>query len=132
MPTSGWMALTAVATGGALGALVRWRIGLALNPTFEPLPPGTLLVNVAGGWLVGVALAWFAARPELSDAWRLVAITGFLGGLTTFSTFSAEAVALLLQGRLGAMALHVAAHTAGSLAATVLGLWMARGWIGRG
>lgn len=132
MPTSGWTAFAAVAVGGATGALVRWRLGVALNPAFEPLPPGTLIVNVLGGWLVGVALVWFATRPDLSDAWRLVAVTGFLGGLTTFSTFSAEAVALLMQGRLAAMALHVGAHTAGSLAATALGVWMARGWWSRG
>ena len=124
-------AAIAVAVGGALGALVRWWLGSVLNAAYEPLPPGTLLVNVAGGWLIGVGLAWLSARPDVPEAWRLLAITGFLGGLTTFSTFSAEAVALLMQGRLGAMALHVGAHTAGSLAATVLGLWMARGWFAR-
>lgn len=128
---SALLAALAVAVGGAVGALARWRLGAWLNPLNEALPPGTLLVNVAGGWLVGVALAWFAARPDLPEAWRLLAVTGFLGGLTTFSTFSAEAVALLLQGRLGATALHVAAHTAGSLAATVLGWTMARGCFGR-
>jgi CrcB protein len=130
-PAFGWT-VAAVALGGALGTLARWWIGTVLNPTFEPLPPGTLAVNVVGGWLIGVALAWFAARPDLPDAWRLVAVTGFLGGLTTFSTFSAEAVALLLQGRLGAMALHVVAHTAGSLAATLLGFRLARGWFAGG
>lgn len=129
---TGWLAVAAVAIGGAVGALARWWIGLALNPSFEPLPPGTLLVNVVGGWLIGVALAGFAARPDIAAEWRLFAITGVLGGLTTFSTFSAEAVALLLQGRLGAMALHVGAHTAGSFAATALGLWMGRGWFDRG
>ena len=120
----------AVLLGGAVGSLLRWWIGSRLNPLHEALPPGTLLVNVVGGWLIGLALGWFASRHDIPDAWRLLVVTGFLGGLTTFSTFSAEAVALLMQGRLGAMALHVGAHMAGSLAATVLGLWMARSWAG--
>jgi CrcB protein len=128
---TGLVAVAAIALGGALGSLLRWWIGVRLNAMHQALPLGTLLVNVAGGWLVGLAIGWFAARPDLPEAWRLLAITGFLGGLTTFSTFSAEAAALLLQGRLGAVVLHVGAHTAGSLAATLVGLWMAMGWFGR-
>ena len=128
---TGLVAVVAVAIGGASGSLLRWWIGGRLNPMHEALPVGTLLVNVGGGWLVGLAIGWFASRPDLPEAWRLLAITGFLGGLTTFSTFSAEAAALLLQGRLGAMVLHGGAHTAGSLAATLVGLWMAKGWFGR-
>ena len=126
----GFLAIAAIALGGALGSVLRWWVGLRLNPMHATLPLGTLAVNVVGGWLIGLAIGWFAVRPDIPDAWRLLAITGFLGGLTTFSTFSAEAVALLLQGRLGAMALHVGAHTAGSLASTALGVWMARGWFG--
>ena len=115
------ISLCAVASGAALGACIRWGLGLALNGIQPALPLGTLAANLIGGYLVGVAIAWFAQHPELSPAWRLFAITGFLGGLTTFSTFSAEVVALLQQGRVGMALATSGLHLAGSLLATGAG-----------
>lgn len=116
-------AALAVCMGAALGALARWQLGVALNHLHPALPPGTLLANVVGGYLVGVAVAAFALAPGLPPAWRLFVITGFLGGLTTFSTFSAEVVALLQAGRWWAGLTAMGAHLAGSLLATAAGLW---------
>ncbi len=117
------LASVAVGSGAALGALLRWQLGVWLNASFPSLPPGTLLANVLGGYLVGLAVAFFAQQPEWPLAWRLFVITGFLGGLTTFSTFSAEVVHLLQAGRLVAAGLAIGAHLTGSLLATVAGLW---------
>lgn len=123
--------LLAISLGAALGALLRWLLGIGLNGLFPTLPPGTLVANLIGGYLIGVALAVFAQHPELPPQWRLFVVTGFLGGLTTFSTFSAETTALLQAGRLGWAALLIGAHVAGSLAATLVGLasvsWLQRG-----
>jgi CrcB protein len=120
-PPSLLMGAAAVGTGAALGALLRWQLSAWLNPLHDGVPPGTLAANLIGGYLVGVAIAWFAQHPELSPAWRLFAITGFLGGLTTFSTFSAEVVALLQQGRIGMALATSGLHLAGSLLATGAG-----------
>jgi CrcB protein len=120
-PPSLLMGAAAVGTGAALGALLRWQLSAWLNPLHDGVPPGTLAANLIGGYLVGVAIAWFAQHPELSPAWRLFAITGFLGGLTTFSTFSAEVVALLQQGRVGMALAASGLHLAGSLLATWAG-----------
>jgi CrcB protein len=114
--------LFAVAFGAVLGAWLRWALGYWLNPRLAHLPLGTLAANLVGGYLVGVAVAVFAANPALSPFWRLAIITGFLGGLTTFSTFSAESVALLQTQQWGAALLHVLAHLGGSLLATVAGI----------
>lgn len=112
----------AVGCGAALGAWVRWLLGLALNPLFIALPLGTLAANLIGGYLVGVAVGLFHINAQWPLALKLFAITGFLGGLTTFSTFSAEVVERLLAGQLP-LALAVAGlHLAGSLTATWLGL----------
>ena len=112
----------AVGAGAALGAWVRWGLGLALNPLFVALPLGTLVANVIGGYLVGVAVGIFHLNASLPLALKLFVITGFLGGMTTFSTFSAEVVERLLAGQ-PAMAIGLAAiHLAGSLTATWLGL----------
>lgn len=116
------LSIVAIGVGAAFGALLRWALSLGLNATFPTLPPGTLLANLIGGYLIGLAIALFAQMPELSPAWRLFVITGFLGGLTTFSTFSAEVVIALQQGRLAAAAATVAAHVLGSLAMTAVGL----------
>lgn len=114
--------ILAISAGASAGATARWALGLALNRLLEPLPLGTLAANMLGGYLVGVALALFAHLPGLQPEWRLLAVTGFLGGLTTFSTFSAEVVTLLYQGRLGWAMGAIALHLGGSLALTALGL----------
>lgn len=115
-------ALIAIGFGAALGALLRWGLGLGLNHLFPALPLGTLLANLAGGYLVGLAVALFAQWPEVAPTWRLFVITGFLGGLTTFSTFSAEVVHALQAGRTGWAAATVATHVLGSLALTLAGM----------
>ncbi len=116
------LAITAISLGAALGALLRWSLGLGLNHLFPALPPGTLVANLLGGYLVGVAVALFAQLPTLPPEWRLFVITGFLGGLTTFSTFSAEVVNALQQGRTGWAAATVALHVTGSLLLTLAGM----------
>ncbi len=115
------MPVAALCLGACLGALSRWGLALWLNG-LGVLPWGTVAANLAGGWLVGLAVAGFQAMPQLDPAWRLFAITGFLGALTTFSTFSAEVVGMLQDGRL-LLALSTAVlHLAGSLLLTALGL----------
>jgi fluoride exporter len=115
-------AAAAVALGAAIGALARWRLAVWLNPLNETLPPGTLAANLIGGYLVGLILAWLAHHPEMSPAWRLFLVTGLLGGLTTFSTFSAEIMSLLQQGRLAWAFAACLAHLTGSLLATWAGM----------
>ena len=114
--------LLAISVGASLGAISRWLLGLGLNALFPLLPPGTLVANLLGGYLIGVAVAFFAAHPALSPEWRLLVITGFLGGLTTFSTFSAEVVSLVQAQRLGWAMMTIMAHLLGSLAMTALGI----------
>lgn len=115
-------AMLAVASGAALGALLRWVLGLWLNALLPTLPLGTLAANLVGGYLVGVAVVLLAPAAGLPPEWRLFLITGFLGGLTTFSTFSAEVVHALQQGRLGWAAATAATHVLGSLALTFAGI----------
>lgn len=115
-------ALLAIGVGAALGAWLRWGLGLWLNSLLPELPPGTLAANLIGGYLIGLAVAFFMQHPGLSPEWRLFIITGFLGGLTTFSTFSAETVTLLLRGQYAWGVAIILAHLAGSLLMTVLGI----------
>ncbi len=115
-------AVIAISLGAALGALARWGLSLGLNHLWPQLPPGTLAANLVGGYLVGLALGVFAQQPALPPEWRLFVVTGFLGGLTTFSTFSAEVVQALQGGRLGWALATVAAHVLGSLALTLAGI----------
>lgn len=111
-----------VGVGAACGAWLRWGLSLWLNPKFSPWPLGTLASNLVGGYLIGVAIAFFLARPGLAPEWQLFAITGLLGGLTTFSTYSAEVTQLLLRGDWMAGLGLAAAHLAGSLLLTVAGI----------
>lgn len=119
----------AVFSTAGLGALLRWALGHTLNPVIPLLPLGTLAANVLGGLLIGLALGAFSQFEALSPTMRLAITTGFLGGLTTFSTFSAESVTLLLRGEYRWMCLHVALHLAGSLLATLAGLALMRGLV---
>ena len=114
--------LAAVALGAVLGAWMRWALSYWLNPRLEHLPLGTLTSNLIGGYLIGLAIAAFAAHPSVPPCWRLVIVTGFLGGLTTFSTFSAESVELMQGAQWASAAVHVVAHLGGSLLATVAGI----------
>lgn len=117
-----YLSIFAVGIGGALGSLVRWMLGLRLNSLFPPLPFGTLASNIIAGYIIGVAVAVFARYPGIAPEWRLFVITGLMGGLSTFSTFSAEVVTHLQQGRIGWAAGEIAIHVGSSLLMTVLGL----------
>lgn len=117
-----WFSILAISMGAAIGALVRWLLGITLNAFFPMLPLGTLVANLAGGYLIGVTLAVFAMYPTITPEWRLFIVTGFLGGLTTFSTFSAEVTTLIQQGRLGWAGVEVILHVVGSVLMTLLGL----------
>ena len=122
-------AVVAIGIGAALGAVLRWLLGVWLNALLPELPPGTLAANVVGGYLIGVAVVFFAQHVHVPPEWRLFVITGFLGGLTTFSTFSAEVMRLLQDGRLAWALGAMTAHLAGSLLATWAGmLTAARLW----
>lgn len=116
-----WGSLLAVGFGAALGAWMRWGLGLWLNAMLPQLPLGTLVANLVGGYLIGLALAWFALTEGVPPEARLLIITGFLGGLTTFSTFSAEAVGMLARQQYAWAATHIGLHLVGSLLATALG-----------
>jgi CrcB protein len=120
------LALAAVFCGAGLGAVLRWIFSLWLNPVFPTLPLGTLTANLVGGFLVGVATSLFASSAALAPEWRLFAVTGFLGGLTTFSTFSAEVVTLLARQQYLWGIAAMASHLLGSLALTVLGMLAAQ------
>ena len=118
----------AVGAGAVLGAWLRWGLGVAMNAIVPTLPLGTLAANLVGGYLIGIAVECVLQLHLVSAEWRLFIITGFLGGLTTFSTFSAEAVELMAQQRYGWAAAHIGSHLAGSLIMTFLGIWTVR-WI---
>ena len=124
------LTVLAICIGASLGALARWGLGLWLTPG-GLLPWGTLAANLVGGYLIGVAIAAFQAMPQLDPVWRLLLITGFLGGLTTFSSFSAEVVEFLMAGRYGLALLAAGLHVMGSLAMTVLGLKSLAWWLAR-
>jgi CrcB protein len=117
-----WKSIVAICVGASLGALLRWWLGARLNSFFPAIPPGTLAANLIGGYIIGLAVALFAAFPALAPEWRLLIITGFCGGLTTFSTFSAEVVTLLQEGRGLSMCGAIAAHLVGSIAMTLAGI----------
>ncbi|ODP32287.1 fluoride efflux transporter CrcB [Pandoraea sp. ISTKB] len=114
--------VVAISIGAALGALLRWALSVQLNAILPTLPLGTLAANLGGGYLIGVAVALFSHIPSIPVEWRLFVVTGFLGGLTTFSTFSAEVTELLREGQFGAASLIVIVHVGGSLIMTLLGM----------
>lgn len=111
-----------ISVGAALGALLRWQLNIKLNSLFATIPPGTLVANLIGAYLIGLAIAFFASFSAISPEWRLLVITGFCGGLTTFSTFSAELAMLLQQGRISWALGIVAAHVVGSVLMTFAGI----------
>ena len=111
----------AICIGASVGALSRWALSLWLSPG-GAIPWGTLAANLLGGYLIGVCIAVFESMPQLDPAWRLLLVTGFLGGLTTFSSFSAEVVVFLLEARYGLAVATATAHVVGSLLMTVIGI----------
>lgn len=117
-----WKSIFAIALGAALGALLRWQLGSKLNSLFPTIPPGTLAANLIGAYVIGLGIAFFATYSAISPEWRLLVVTGFCGGLTTFSTFSAEVTTLLQEGRLAWAFGAVALHVAGSVAMTFAGI----------
>ncbi len=114
--------IVAIGIGAALGAILRWWLGNKLNSLFPSLPPGTLAANILGAYVIGCAIGFFARYPAVSSEWRLAIITGFCGGLTTFSTFSAEVVGGLQAGRTAWALTEIGTHVIASLVMTAAGL----------
>ena len=114
--------ILAISIGASVGAVLRWFLGLKLNSLFTDIPAGTLVANLSGGYLIGFFVAFFAQNASISPEWRLLIITGFLGGLTTFSTFSAEIVTLLQTQKIQSFFLMVLLHVGGSVVMTILGI----------
>ena len=119
-----WKPILAISLGAALGALLRWQLGIRMNSILPGMPPGTLAANLIGGFIVGLAIAYFSQSPTLPPEWRLFVITGFCGGLTTFSTFSAEVVTLLQSGQMAWAMGTMGIHLCGSLLSTFAGLML--------
>lgn len=117
-----WKSIIVIALGAALGALLRWQLGSKFNSIFPTMPPGTLAANLIGAYVIGLGIAFFASYPGISPEWRLLVITGFCGGLTTFSTFSAEVTTLLQEGRISWALGTVVIHVVGSVAMTFAGI----------
>ncbi len=114
--------LLAIFTGAGFGAIMRWFLGTKLNSLYPILPLGTLSANLLGGYLIGLAIAFFASNTALAPEWRLFIITGFLGGLTTFSTFSAEIVTMFQDGKMSIGIVATLLHVIGSMTMTLLGM----------
>jgi len=121
-----FISVFSVGIGGLLGSLLRWAVGVGLNPLFPTLPLGTLAVNLIGGFVIGAALAFFDHYHQLPPEWRLFVITGLCGGFTTFSAFSGETANLLLRQQYGWTFAIIAAHVLGSLAMTLAGIFLMR------
>lgn len=114
--------IVVISIGASCGAILRWFLGLQLNALFPTIPLGTLTANLVGGYLIGLAVGFFSDHPLISPEMRLLIITGFLGGLTTFSTFSAEVAALLQEGRFAWALSEIGIHVIGSIMLTILGI----------
>ncbi|MFC3190998.1 fluoride efflux transporter CrcB [Pseudocitrobacter faecalis] len=119
-----YRSLLAVIVGGSIGCVIRWWLSMKLNSLFPSLPPGTLVVNLVGGFIIGAALAFFLRQPQLDPAWKLLITTGLCGGMTTFSTFSAEIVTLLQNGNYLWAMISVITHVVGSLLMTAAGFFL--------
>ncbi len=117
-----WKSVLVIGCGGALGTLLRWWLGLKLNSYFPTIPPGTIAVNLGAGYIIGAAIAFFSSFSAIAPEWRLFVITGFCGGLSTFSTFSAELIMLLREGQVLWACGEVAVHLLGSLLMVVAGI----------
>lgn len=120
------ISIAAISAGASLGALLRWRLGLALNAIWPNLPLGTLVANLIGGLLIGIASEVLISRTAIPPEWRLAIITGFLGGLTTFSTFSLEVSTQLQQGRIVNATIEILVHVVGSVLLTIVGIVIAQ------
>ncbi len=118
-----WKSIIAISIGSSLGALLRWAFGLWLDSLSSVMSYGILVSNIVGGYLIGIAIAFFSMHADLPPQWRLLVITGFLGGLTTFSSFSAEVTRMLQYGQIGAALSTVSIHLFGSLVMTFLGIY---------
>jgi len=118
-----WLSVLAVSVGAAIGANLRWALGLWLNTTYHAIPYGTLIANLGGGWLIGLLMGYFTHGTSLPPEWRLFAITGVCGALTTFSTFSLEMFAALQDGKWGMAMAGILAHVVGSILMTALGFY---------
>jgi CrcB protein len=116
--------LLAVFIGGGTGSVARWMLSMKLNPVHQIIPLGTLTANLIGAFIIGAGLAWFNRMTHIDPVWKVLITTGFCGGLTTFSTFSAEVVFLLQEGRAGWALLNVAVNLLGSFAMTALAFWL--------
>jgi fluoride exporter len=115
--------IIAIVLGASIGSVLRWFLGLRLNHLMADIPMGTLAANLTGGYLIGLAISFFATNASISSEWRLFIITGFLGGLTTFSTFSAEIITLIQESKMALAGVAIALHLGGSLMMTVLGMF---------
>ena len=116
--------LLAVFIGGGTGSVARWALSMKLNPAHHAIPMGTLAANLIGAFIIGLGLAWFNRMTSIDPIWKVLLTTGFCGGLTTFSTFSAEVVFLLQEGRAGWALLNVAVNLLGSFAMTAFAFWL--------
>ncbi|EII4167976.1 fluoride efflux transporter CrcB [Salmonella enterica] len=116
--------LLAVIVGGAAGCTIRWLLAMRLNSLFPNLPPGTLIVNLVGGFIIGAAMAWFLRHPHLDPVWKLLITTGLCGGMTTFSTFSAEVFTLLQAGNYAWAFASMFIHVTGAIMMTAAGFYL--------
>lgn len=123
--------LLAVFLGGGLGSVSRWLISLRFNPVHPAIPLGTLTANLIGAFIIGIGLAWFNRITTIDPQWKLLVTTGFCGGLTTFSTFSAEVVYLLMDGKVSWALANIVLNQAGSLMMTALAFWLTQQLLGR-